>query len=155
MERPRSPEHDDSARRLAAALLRLMVFVARSGTGIRDLGPTASMTLLTLEVHGPQRVTELASAEGVTQPSMSGIVSSLERAGLVERRRDPHDRRVVLVDITAAGANYLQQRRDLGVGVLAGLLGALDAVDSALCTAAVPVLERLSLEAARLHITAP
>src|SRR3984957_13084026 len=73
----------------------------------RDLSLTALSSLATLERSGPRRLTDLAVAEGVTQPSMSAIVSQLERLGLVERQSDAQDGRVVRVAITSAGREQL------------------------------------------------
>jgi DNA-binding MarR family transcriptional regulator len=40
---------------------------------------------------------------------MHALLSDLERDGLVERVRDQHDRRRILVDVTPAGARALQR----------------------------------------------
>ena len=52
------------------------------------------MALATLEGTGPRRLTDLAVNEGVTQPSMTAVVTQLEDLGFAERRRDPGDGRV-------------------------------------------------------------
>ena len=119
------------------------------------MGVTASLTLVTIDFCGPQRITELATMEGVSQPSMSGVVTGLERAGLVERKRDPQDRRVVLVGLTAQGQQYLQRRRESGVEMLARLIGSLPDSESEALLATLPILERLSVQAARQHLGMP
>lgn len=144
---------DDIYRRAAEALLRLMVSVVR--TGARDVGVTAGLTLVTLDLCGPQRITELAAMEHVSQPSMSGVVSGLERAGLVERHRDANDRRVVLVELTTAGRDYLERRRRSGIETLTRLVAGLPDGDGAAFCAALPVLERLSEHATRQHLVTP
>jgi DNA-binding MarR family transcriptional regulator len=48
-------------------------------------------------------MTHLADALDVSVASVTGIVDRLEQRGLVERRRDQDDRRVILVHPTAAG----------------------------------------------------
>src|SRR2546427_12743424 len=68
----------------------------------RDLSLTAASTLATLERTGPRRLTDLAVSEGVTQPSMTAVVTQLEDLGFAERRKDPGDGRVCLVAITQA-----------------------------------------------------
>ena len=153
MNHPDFTEQDPSYRRLAEALLRLMVSVVRSGA--RDVGMTASLTLVTLDLCGPQRITELAAIEGVSQPSMSGVVSGLERGGLVARRRDHGDRRVVLVEITPAGRRYLTSRRDSGIETLTRLIALLPRSDGKALLATLPVLEQLSAHAARQHLGLP
>ena len=46
---------------------------------------------------------ELARSLGIEGPTLTRHLDSLERAGLVERRRDPADRRAVQVELTPAG----------------------------------------------------
>jgi MarR family transcriptional regulator for hemolysin len=46
---------------------------------------------------------ELARAVGIEGPTMTRHLDGLEQAGLVERRRDPIDRRAVQVQLTRAG----------------------------------------------------
>jgi DNA-binding MarR family transcriptional regulator len=145
MNDPSNDAQSAQHRRAAAALLRLMTSVVRSGT--RDIGVTASLTLVTLDFSGPRRITELATAEGVSQPAMSSVVAGLERAGLVQRRRDPSDRRVVLVALTRDGEDYLYRRRESGVEMLAKLIECLPGDDGQTLLSAVPVIERLNDQA--------
>ncbi len=58
---------------------------------------------------------ELAQALAVHQSSVSVLVERLERRGLVRRTRDPDDRRVVHVALTARGA-ALGARAGAGAG---------------------------------------
>lgn len=74
------------------------------------LSLTAAATLGSLQRRGPQRITALANAQGVTQPSMTQLLRRLEDAGLVTRVADPTDGRVVLVELTAAGDETLHNR---------------------------------------------
>ncbi|WP_308257481.1 MarR family winged helix-turn-helix transcriptional regulator [Pseudonocardia lacus] len=48
-------------------------------------------------------VSELARAANMRKQSMAEAVDQLERAGYVERRPDPHDRRARLVSLTERG----------------------------------------------------
>jgi DNA-binding MarR family transcriptional regulator len=59
--------------------------------------------LTTLEMDGPMSMGRLAEALDVSVASMTGIVDRMEKRGLVERRHDSADRRVVLVQPTDAG----------------------------------------------------
>ena len=59
--------------------------------------------LTVLEMDGPQPMGRLAEALDVSVASMTGIVDRMENRGLVERRHDIEDRRVVLVQPTDAG----------------------------------------------------
>lgn len=108
------------------------------------MGSAASLTLATLYWHGPRRLTELAKTQGVSQPSMSGLVSSLERAGMAERRQDPADRRVVVVALSERGTTYVESRRDVAAERFARLIAGLPEKDRGKLIAAVPVLEHLA-----------
>ena len=99
----------------------------------RDISLTAASTLATVERTGPRRITDLAVTEGVTQPSMTALVTVLATAGLAERRADPRDQRVVLVALTAAGADYLRSRRRAGTEALARLIDKLRPTRSQPC----------------------
>jgi DNA-binding MarR family transcriptional regulator len=109
----------------------------------RDMGLTSLSTLSTLDRTGPRRVTDLAVAEGVTQPSMTVLVSGLERSGLVERRADLTDRRVALVVLTASGSDYLRARRRTGADEFARLIDKLPAGEYEALAAAITALEHL------------
>ena len=96
---------------VAAGLDELTRLAMRRGGKPRDISFTTASTLSRLEHEGPRRLTSLATDEGVAQPSMTQLVQRLERQGLVERNRDPGDRRVVWVGITEAGRALLADRR--------------------------------------------
>src|SRR6266851_3582451 len=103
----------------------------------RELSLTAVSTLATLERTGPRRLTDLAVNEGVRQPSMTAVVTQLEDLGFAERRRDPGDRRVVLVDITRAGQQHLRSTRRAGASLFTALIDSLAADEVAALSAAV------------------
>jgi DNA-binding MarR family transcriptional regulator len=64
--------------------------------------------LSVLEAEGPISMGRLAEALDVSVASATGIVSRMTARGVVERRHDSADRRVVLVHLTEAGANVNQ-----------------------------------------------
>lgn len=130
-----------SRQQLAETLYGLLVTLARGLP--RDLSPTSVATLSTLERRGPRRITELAAVQGVAQPSMTTLVAGLERAGYVERRGDPDDRRVALVAVTPAGSAYLRARRRAGAEAVAELLDLLPDEEMATLADAVGALELL------------
>jgi DNA-binding MarR family transcriptional regulator len=132
---------DPGERTAAGAIYPLLTTAVRHQP--RDISLTAASTLATVERTGPQRITDLAVTEGVTQPSMTALVTVLERAGLAERRADPRDQRVVLVALTAAGADYLRSRRRSGTESLARLIGKLPPDEIAALLAAAPALRHL------------
>ncbi len=114
-----------SERDLARALYGVASLVVRQMP--RDVSLTAASVLHALERLGPLRLTRLAALTGVSQPSATALVSRLEHDGLVERRPDEDDGRVVLVALTAAGGRLVAARRETGADVVAGLLARLPA----------------------------
>jgi DNA-binding MarR family transcriptional regulator len=127
---------------VAEALHRLVSAAVRQQP--REISLTSASTLATVERTGPRRITDLAAIEGVTQPSMTALVTVLERAGLVERRQDPRDQRVVLVALTAAGTDYLRSRRRAGAEAFARLIDKLPPDETAILLAAAPALQHLN-----------
>ncbi len=64
----------------------------------------AQYQLLETLAGTPERpVSELAAAAGVAPPTATRMLDALVRDGLAERRPAEHDRRVVLVSLTADG----------------------------------------------------
>jgi DNA-binding MarR family transcriptional regulator len=57
---------------------------------------------------GPLTPAELADAAGVTRATMTGLIDTLERDGLVKRVRDSNDRRMMSVNMTAKGKACLK-----------------------------------------------
>jgi DNA-binding MarR family transcriptional regulator len=126
---------------IGRALYGLIAMAVRSQP--RDMSLTSLSTLATLESTGLRRITDLAASEGVMQPSMTALVSALERSGLVERRRDPSDRRVALVALTSEGADYIRGRRQTGVEVFAELIDDLPADETDALVAAVTAITHI------------
>ncbi len=62
---------------------------------------------------GPHSIRQLAEAIGVSSPAVTQLVDHLEEHKMVERRHDPTDRRVVLV-------NYAPGMRDLARRMMEG-----------------------------------
>jgi DNA-binding MarR family transcriptional regulator len=138
---PRRSARGDSPAGSASALYGLLTTLLRRAP--RDLSLTSLATLSTLNRTGPRRITELAVIEGITQPSMTVLVTSLERAGLVTRHNDPADGRVTLVALTAEGLHYLRSRRRAGTDALAQLIRELPPGEASALAAAIPALQHL------------
>src|ERR1019366_683842 len=99
------------AARLRLAILRLSRRLRQQVAG----GVTSSQVsaLATVERLGTPTLGELASSEQVQPPSMTKIVVGLEAAGLVARREEEADRRIVRVKLTADGRRTLARSRSL------------------------------------------
>jgi DNA-binding MarR family transcriptional regulator len=76
--------------------------------------------------YGPRRITELAELEGLAQPTVTLLVGRLEERGWVTRRRDPDDRRAVLVSHTRSGLSALEQMRSESRAMMREHLSALE-----------------------------
>lgn len=120
-------------------VLRLFRDVSTAG----DISTTSAAVLARLGRLGPQRVTDLARAEGVSQPAMTQLVNRLEQDGLVARTADSADRRGVLVATSDRGAELVRTRRAQRAEVFTAALERLDAHDRSTITAALPALDRL------------
>lgn len=59
--------------------------------------------------HGPQTIGQLATGLGISQGWASRVVDEMERAGYLERRRDPDDRRVVRVSLAPAAVERVER----------------------------------------------
>jgi len=94
-------------------LFRASVAVRRSMESrvlARDrLSWTSFVVLWVLWVWGELESRELASAVGVGRPTVTGVVTTLERRGLVRRRRDATDGRVAIVSLTPAGLRLIKR----------------------------------------------
>lgn len=108
------------------------------------LSVTGAITLAALERTGPQRLTDLAAGQGVSQPAMTQLITRLEDAGLARREHDPADGRVVRVDITDHGRATLDGRRAARSERLAAILAGLSSEHLAALAAAVPALDAMA-----------
>lgn len=68
-----------------------------------NLTPPQYQTLRLLWVQDGRPFKELAASNGCTPPTMTGIVDTLEKKGLVTRQPNPDDRRSLLVTLTEKG----------------------------------------------------
>jgi DNA-binding MarR family transcriptional regulator len=67
---------------------------------------------------GPLTLGQLARAEQVRPPTMTRIVTGLEKAGLVKRVGDPRDHRLTRIQATARGQRVLAAGRARRVKLL-------------------------------------
>jgi DNA-binding MarR family transcriptional regulator len=75
----------------------------RQALTVTGLTPRHGSTLVRLARSGPTTQQTLLEVLAVDPSGMVTILNDLERDGLVERRRDPADRRRHIVEITGAG----------------------------------------------------
>jgi DNA-binding MarR family transcriptional regulator len=111
-------------------------------TGSRSL-TRAEGGLLSKLTAGPRRDTELAVSVVLALPTVPLLVDRLQKRGLVERARDRDDGRVVLVSITAAGREALDQVRAEYRTVLRQAAGELPQEELDALVQATETLQRL------------
>lgn len=83
------------------------------------------LILLSLKQQRWRTQQELARAVGIEGPTLTHHLDGLEKAGLIERKRDPDDRRAVRVELTDAGDRLFDSLRDAAVSFDARLRSGL------------------------------
>jgi DNA-binding MarR family transcriptional regulator len=103
---------DDVARELVEVVrtLKALHVEATRDAGLR-LEMPATALLAHVERVGRARVSALADETHLDLSTVSRQVSALERAGLLERSRDPEDSRASLVELSEAGRGVLASVR--------------------------------------------
>jgi DNA-binding MarR family transcriptional regulator len=98
----------------------------------RPIGLTAlQYTALTvLERHPDLTSAELARNSFVTAQTMSDMVAALQERGLVDRHRDPADRRRLVLSVTAEGRRLLGRYRGRVAALEAEMLAGLTATQT-------------------------
>ena len=141
MARPVVPD-DELAARVHSAALHLLRRLAQDDRATGVSAPRLS-ALSALVFGGPRTIGELASLEGVTPPTMTRLVAAMVADGLVDRREDPADRRVVRVQASATGRSLLLAGRDRRVATLAAMVKPLTAKERRRLDAAAATIERM------------
>jgi DNA-binding MarR family transcriptional regulator len=138
----RLQETQHTANRLHSAAIHLLRRLRKQDSASGG-GPARLSALSVLVFAGAKTLSELAAAEQVRPPTMSRIVSGLDRSRLVQITRDPTDARRRQIRATARGRRLLQQARERRIDHLAAHLESLDAGELAQLSAASEMLEKL------------
>jgi DNA-binding MarR family transcriptional regulator len=102
-----APIADYTGNLLRVAFMRVAGLAAREFDG--DGHPRDAALLATLQAAGPLSQQQLAKALDVNRTAMVKLIDGLERRGLVERVRNPDDRRAYLLLPTRAGTQTLAE----------------------------------------------
>ena len=115
---------DEDVKRLLAAIMEFTPVLRRDEqpTGSRDrglalgrllrsrgLGARHAAALLTIVLWGPMTVTDLARRHHVMVKTASLVAVELEQVGLIQRHRDPDDRRRTVLTVAAGKQRLVEQ----------------------------------------------
>jgi DNA-binding MarR family transcriptional regulator len=139
------PSADELTGRLADQLLALSRRLHRTQRRLMEplgITPAQSRLLRTLaHCQAPPRMADLAQRLEVVPRAVTTLVDALEAQGLVRRVPDPHNRRVIRIELLEPGAQALRELRRARRSSAAELLAPLDDGQRAALTALLAVLE--------------
>lgn len=141
---PRKPEARAGA--LADQLHSAAIHLLRQLRKEDDASGLSAPRLSALSVvvfGGPLTLGQLAAAEQVKPPTMTRIVTGLEKEGLVKRIGDPRDRRLTRIQATIKGQKVLTAGRARRVEKLAAAVTDLRRSELAELTRGVHLLQQL------------
>lgn len=124
----RATRHSATVAAVADQLHSAAIHLLRRLRKVDDASGISAPRLSALSVvvfGGPLTLGELAAAEQVRPPTMTRIVTGLERDGLVERRGDARDKRLTRIHATAKGRKVLAAGRARRVARLAAAVRSL------------------------------
>jgi DNA-binding MarR family transcriptional regulator len=135
-EIPSAPDNIGPSRELLQSTPFLL---KRLGTSVRDrsleafeahkLSPLHYAVLSLLDEGARETQATIADALGYDRSQLVGLLDELEGENLIERRRDPVDRRRHVVSLTTAGRSELRKLRAIAKRVEEQFLAPLDSDD--------------------------
>lgn len=130
------------AARLRLSLARLTRLLRQQTPG--GLTSSQASALASVEELEPVRLSELATVEGVSLPTLSRLVGGLESLNLLVRKPDPADGRAAQLQITDAGRAELDRLRTERSAYLIQRLATLEPGQRTALSAALDALEALA-----------
>ena len=129
------------ADRLHSAAIHLLRRARRTDplTGVSP----AQLSALSVLMSGPKALGDLAAAEQVRPPTMSRLVSEMERAGVARKVTDREDARVIRVHATPKGLRALSRGRSMRIEAIERLLSELEPDELGNIERAVSAIEKL------------
>jgi DNA-binding MarR family transcriptional regulator len=116
----------ETARDILEIIPLVMRTVAAELRAVGEMPAPAHFGLLTILSVRPRMLTDLASLQGVSLPTMSNSISAMAERGWVRRAAPDGDRRVVMIEVTAPGRAALERVSRAAETHLAEVLAPLD-----------------------------
>lgn len=138
-----TPETARIADELHSATIHLLRRLRRVDAG-SGISPARLSALSVLVYGGARTLGQLAVAEQVKAPTMSRLVAGMEADGLVLRKADALDGRVVHLRASAKGRRVLAGARGERLALLGELIATLTKEERALLGETAALLERVA-----------
>ena len=137
----RDANEREVADRLHSAAIHLLRRARRTDplTGVSP----AQLSALSVLMSGPKTLGDLAAAEQVRPPTMSRLVSEMERAGVARKVTDRADARVIRVHATPKGLRALSRGRAMRIEAIERLISELEPDELGTVERAVGTIEKL------------
>jgi len=116
----------ESARDILQIIPLVMRTVAAQLRSAGELPAPAHFGLLSILCERPRMLTEIASLQGVSLPTMSNSISAMVERGWVRRAAPEADRRVVMIEVTTTGRAALDRVARSAETHLAEMLAPVD-----------------------------
>src|SRR5215471_2418558 len=116
----------DTAREILEIIPLVMRTVAAELRAAGELPAPAHFGLLSILSIRPRMLSDLASLQGVSLPTMSNSISAMVERGWVRRTAPENDRRVAIVEVTANGRAALERVARAAEAHLSEVLAPLD-----------------------------
>ena len=116
----------DSARDVLEIIPLVMRTVAAELRAAGEMPAPAHFGLLSILSVRARMLSDLASLQGVSLPTISSSISAMVERGWVKRTAPEDDRRVVIIEVTATGRAALERVSRAAESHLAEMLAPLD-----------------------------
>ena len=116
----------DTAREILEIIPLVMRTVAAELRAAGEMPAPAHFGLLSILCVRPRMLSELASIQGVSLPTMSNSITAMVERGWVRREAPDGDRRIVMIDVTPPGRAALERVSRAAEAHLADVLAPLD-----------------------------
>lgn len=140
----RDAAHAELIQVLPNLFRRLVIALPNEVEGLAKVTPEQFGLMCHIPDGSSMTMSELASARNVALNTATSLVDRLVAAGLVERRSDPADRRIVRVAVTDKGRQLVERLRAVRRQAIRRMLDELTDEEVVSILRAMPALARLA-----------